>query len=299
MRGIHILAAMLLTSSVAFGTDPLRLPIWENDAPLGNGNFEKSNAFILVYLPDPDKANGQAMVICPGGGYATKVMGGEGSGIAGWLNAEGIAGVVLDYRLPAGNYHRPLLDVQRAIRMVREHAKEWHLNANSIGIIGFSAGGHLASTAGTHYDLGNPKALDKVEKQSCRPDFMVLVYPIITMGPMTHNGPRCNLLGSAPDEKIVNILSNEKQVTEDTPPTFLTHAVNDNAVPIENSRMFLAALKEQHVPAELLEFPEGGHGFRGYQGPEWTAWQKRCAEWLERFKTGSGDCSSREIPQKG
>lgn len=263
------------------GAEPLRLSLWPSDAPLGDGTFEKKDPTIFVHLPDPAKANGLAMVICPGGGYGRKVMGPEGHGIADWLNEHGIAGVVLDYRLPAGNYHRPLLDVQRAIRMVREHAPAWHLQANGIGIIGFSAGGHLASTAGTHFDAGNPQSPDKVERQSCRPDFMVLVYPVITMGPKTHGGSRNQFLGASPTPEMVDLFSNEKQVTAATPPTFLTQAINDSLVPIDNSRMFLATLKKHQVSAELLEFPEGNHGFRGYKGPEWDAWQKRSLEWLK------------------
>ena len=266
------------------GAEPLRLSLWPSDAPLGDGTFEKKDPAIFVHLPDPAKANGLAMVICPGGGYGGKVIGPEGHGIARWLNEHGIAGVVLDYRLPMGNYHRPLLDVQRAIRMVREHAPAWHLQANSIGIIGFSAGGHLAATAGTHFDAGDPQAPDKVERQSCRPDFMVLVYPVITMGPKGHGGSRNRFLGPSPAPEMVDFFSNEKQVTAATPPTFLTQAINDGVVPIDNSRMLLTALKAHQVPAELLEFPEGNHGFRGYKGPEWDAWQKRCLEWLAWWK---------------
>ena len=269
----------------ANGSEPLRLPIWEKDVPLGDGKFEKAAVNVTVHLPAPAKANGLAMVICPGGGYGGKVLDGEGHGIARWLNAQGIAGVVLDYRLPRGDYHRPLLDAQRAIRFVRANAKEWKINPGGIGIIGFSAGGHLASTAGTHFDAGQPKSEDKVEQQSCRPDFMVLVYPVISMGPKSHGGSRNNFLGPAPTAELVALFSNEQQVTKDTPPAFLTHAATDGVVTAENSRMFLAALQAEKVPAELLEFPQGNHGYNGYKGKEWDAWQKRCVEWLtERYK---------------
>ena len=269
----------------ANGAEPLRLPLWEKDAPLADGKFEKAASSIIVHLPDPARANGLAMVICPGGGYGGKVLDGEGHGIARWLNTHGITGVVLDYRLPRGDYHRPLLDAQRAIRLVRAHAGEWKLNPAGIGIIGFSAGGHLASTAGTHFDTGHPKSEDKVEQQSCRPDFMVLVYPVISMGPKSHGGSRNNFLGPAPSAEMVALFSSEQQVTKETPPTFLTHGVTDNVVTVDNSRMFLAALQAKQVPAELLEFPQGNHGYNGYRGKEWDGWQKRCVEWLtERYK---------------
>ena len=194
--------------------EPLRLSIWPDEAPLGGGKSEKVKVPITVHLPEPGRATGASLVICPGGGYGGRVVEGEGHGIARWLNAHGIAGVVLEYRLPAGNYHRPLLDAQRAIRTVRAHAAEWKLDPHRIGIIGFSAGGHLASTAGTHFDAGDRKSSDPVAQQSCRPDFMVLVYPVITMGAKTHGGSRRNFLGPAPTAELVELFSNEKQVTD-------------------------------------------------------------------------------------
>ncbi len=272
---------LLATQLTSWAGEPLRLTLWPGDqAPLGEGQFEKAEAPITVHLPDPAKATGAALVICPGGGYGMKVLDGEGHGIARWLNAHGIAGVVLDYRLPQGNYHRPLLDAQRALRVVRSRAAEWRLSPRQIGIIGFSAGGHLASTAGTHFDNGNAQSADPIERLSCRPDFMVLVYPVITMGELTHAGSRANLLGAAPAAKLIELFSNEQQVTDQTPPAFLTHARTDVVVPVAHSRRFLAALQAHHVPAELLEFPEGNHGYNGYQGKEWDAWQKRSLEWL-------------------
>lgn len=263
------------------------MSIWPGEAPLGDGKSEKAEVPITVHLPEPEKANGMAVVICPGGGYGGKVVEGEGHGIARWLNTRGITGVVLEYRLPAGNYHRPMLDAQRAIRVVRAHAKEWKLDPRRTGIMGFSAGGHLASTAGTHFDAGNAASPDPVERLSCRPDFMVLVYPVITMGELTHGGSRNNLLGPAPSAELIEFLSNEKQVTDRTPPAFLTHARTDAVVPVAHSQMFYAALKAHGVPAELQEFPQGDHGYNGYQGEEWDAWQKRSLEWLgERLLLG-------------
>jgi acetyl esterase/lipase len=277
---LSILGTLMFTTLFLQAAEPVRVPIWLEEAPLGEGNFEKVEVPMTVHLADSAKANGAAVVICPGGGYGGLVVDGEGHGIARWLNEHGIAGLVLEYRLPGGNYHRPMLDAQRAIRVARSQAAEWKINPRRIGIMGFSAGGHLASTAGTHFDAGDPKSPDPVERQSCRPDFMVLVYPVITMGAKTHGGSRQNLLGPAPTVELQEFLSNEKQVTDRTPPTFLTHARTDAAVPVEHSRMFCQALQAHQVPAELLEFPEGNHGYNGYQGKEWDAWQKRCLEWL-------------------
>ena len=276
-----VLAGWTGWAMAANGAEPLRFSIWGEEAPLGDGKFEKVEVPITVHRTDLAKAKGLAVVICPGGGYGGKVVEGEGHGIARWLNAQGITGVVLEYRLPQGNYHRPLLDAQRAIRFVRAHAAEWKIQSDGIGIIGFSAGGHLASMAGTHFDGGNAKATDPVERQSCRPDFMVLVYPVINLGKKAHGGSRNNLLGPSPSAALVELFSNEKQVTKETPPTFLTHARTDSVVSVENSRMFYAALQAHQVPAELLEFPQGNHGYSGYKGPEWDAWQKRCVEWLK------------------
>jgi acetyl esterase/lipase len=178
----------------------------------------------------------------------------------------------------------PLLDAQRAIRTVRSRAGEWGLDVKRIGIIGFSAGGHLASTAGTHFDAGDPKAADAVEKFSSRPDFMVLVYPVITLAEKGHQGSRNNLLGKDAKPELVALFSNEKQVTRETPPAFLAHAVDDTAVTPENSRMFLEALKAQGVEGKYLELPSGGHGLNGYKGPMWEAWQTQSLEWLAAQK---------------
>ena len=167
---------------------------------------------------------------------------------------------------------------------MRAHARDWHLDPARIGIIGFSAGGHLASTAGTHFDAGDAAATDPVQRQSCRPDFMVLVYPVITMGDKGHSGSRNNLLGKNPDAKLVESFSNEKQVTAKTPPTYLAHAKDDRAVPPENSRMFYDALVANKVPAHYLELPTGGHGLNGYKGPMWDAWQEGSLEWLAEMK---------------
>jgi acetyl esterase/lipase len=261
-----------------------RLSLWPNQAPVGDGSFQAANASITVHRPDAGRANGAAVVICPGGGYGRLVVGPEGHGIAQWLVGHGVAGVVLEYRLPHGKPLLPLLDAQRAIRTVRANAKQWHIDPSRIGIMGFSAGGHLASTAATHFDGGDPGAADPIDRVSCRPDFAVLVYPVITMGEKTHGGSKTNLLGPNPKPKMNELFSNEKQVTGATPPAFLAHALDDKAVSPENSRMFCEALKAHGVAAEFLELPSGGHGLNGYKGPMWDAWQRRSLEWLAARK---------------
>ena len=219
-------------------------------------------------------------MICPGGGYGGLVVGPEGHGIAAWLNEHGITGVVLEYRLPRGRHAVPLLDAQRAIRTVRASGKIWNVDPAKIGIIGFSAGGHLASTAATHFDDGDPTATDAIDRVSCRPDFAILVYPVVTMGETTHGGTKANLLGKDPSPKLLKLYSNEQQVTDDTPPMFLAHALDDQPVPPENSRLLYAALQKHNIPSEYLELPSGGHGLNGYKGPMWDAWQTQSLKWL-------------------
>ncbi len=272
-------------------TVPEKLLLWGDEAPVGDGKFEKANTTITVFRPA--KPNGTAVVICPGGGYGGLVTGAEGCGIAQWLNAHGITGVVLEYRLPNGRQRVPLLDAQRAIRMARSKAKPWDINPKRIGIIGFSAGGHLAATAATHFDDGIAGAKDPVETMSCRPDFAILVYPVITMGEKGHGGSRQNLLGPNPTPENVTLFSNEKQVTTQTPPCFLAHALDDKAVPSDNSRMFYEALQKQKVPSHYLELPSGGHGLNGYKGPMWDAWQSGSLKWLASLQLIPADGAGR------
>jgi acetyl esterase/lipase len=262
-------------------TAPVRTPLWEGPAPVGGGETESGNAWITVHRPE--EANGTAIVICPGGGYGRLVLGGEGHKIAAWLNQHGITGVVLEYRLPGGRHAVPLLDAQRAIRTVRANAKAWQIRPDRIGIMGFSAGGHLASTAATHFDAGDQAADNTLDRVSSRPDFAILVYPVVTMGEHTHVGSRNNLLGKDPSPDLVNLYSNEQQVTDNTPPMFLAHALDDTPVPIVNSRQLHAALQRHSVPTQLLELPSGGHGLNGYQGPMWDAWQAASLEWLKKI----------------
>lgn len=279
-----LLLGFSFTARAAEGeTKPDRIPLWpEGQAPNGDGSKDSANAFYTLHRPA--KPNGAALVICPGGGYGGLVTGGEGHGIAAWLNGHGITGIVLEYRLPKGRSEVPLLDAQRALRTARFHAKEWGIDPARLGIIGFSAGGHLASTAGTHFDEGDAASSDPIERLGCRPDFMVLVYPVITMDTSTHGGSRKNLLGPEPSAALVTRFSNEKQVTEKTPPAFLTHAADDKVVVPANSENFHAALEKNGVPAKYLALPSGGHGLNGYKGPMWDAWQEQSIEWLAEIK---------------
>jgi acetyl esterase/lipase len=261
-----------------------REPLWPSTPPagaVGNVEYEAAddeNAFITVHLPD--NPNGASVVICPGGGYGGLVVDGEGHGIAKWLSIHGITGIVLEYRLPHGRTEVPLLDAKRAIRTVRQHAAEWNIDPNKIGIIGFSAGGHLAATAATLFDGGSPLDDDPVEQFSSRPDFAILIYPVIDMGESAHAGSRKNLFGENPSEEITHRFSPHHWVSEHSPPAFLAHAVDDTVVPIRHSELFYDAYREQGLPALLLRLPNGGHGLNGYKGPSWDAWQSGAITWL-------------------
>jgi acetyl esterase/lipase len=262
--------------------------LWPDD-PLKPGNrapgakgiaFEDTPGY---YLYQPKNPNGAAVVICPGGGYGGLAMDHEGKQVAEWLNSHGITGVILKYRLGSKYGHPiPLGDAQRAIRSMRADAAALKIDPNRIGILGFSAGGHLASTAGTHFDAGDKNAEDPIDRVSCRPDFMVLLYPVITFSdPFTHKGSRNNLLGKEPDPKLIELLSNEKQVTRDTPPTFLAHTNEDSGVRPENSVLFYLALKKNNVPAELHIYEKGPHGLGlGRKDTPFASWPDRCIAWL-------------------
>lgn len=248
--------------------EPEVITLWENGkAPDGKGGVTDEVASVFVHRPE--KPNGTLVVICPGGGYGGLVMKPEGHGIATWLNGYGVTGVVLQYRLPKGRSMVPLLDARRAIQLVRAKAAEWGCDPDKIGIAGFSAGGHLAAMAATNF-----------EKDS-RPDFALLVYPVITMGEFSHGGSRNNLLGKEPSPELVASFSAELVVSKNTSPVFLAHAVDDKLVPIANSRMFRDAMAKHAVPCELLELPSGGHGLNGYKGPMWDAWQSASLKWME------------------
>jgi acetyl esterase/lipase len=260
--------------------------LWPEGAPGALGHSEKDTPTLTVHLPA--KANGCAVVICPGGGYQHLASEYEGHDVAEWLNTFGVTGFVLRYRI-APDYHYPaqMLDVQRAIRTVRARAGEGKIDPHRIGVMGFSAGGHLASTAATHFDGGKSSAADPIDQQSCRPDFAVLAYPVITMtGRYGHTGSRKNLLGENPDPQLAESLSNEKQVTRETPPTFLFHTSADTVVPVENSVRFYLALQKAGVPAEMHIYEQGRHGIGlGTRDPKlaWDlgTWPARLHDWLQ------------------
>jgi acetyl esterase/lipase len=257
--------------------------LWPAGAPGAVGKESADVPSVQVYLPAADKATGAAVVICPGGGYVALAMDHEGHQVARWLNSLGVAGIVLKYRIaPRYRHPAPLQDAQRALRYTRANAQQWHLDPRRVGILGFSAGGHLASTAGTHFDSGNPDAPDPIDRQSCRPDFMILVYPVISFtAPYAHGGSRNNLLGKNADAKLAENLSNEKQVTAQTPPTFLVHTSEDKGVPPENSVAFYLALQQHRVPAELHIFEKGRHGLGlGPRDMPFARWPELCAAWL-------------------
>lgn len=259
-------------------------PLWPGDAPGARG---KTYADIPgVYIYRAKNPNGAAIVVCPGGGYGGHAMDHEGVQIADWLNAHGITAVVLKYRLGARYHHPiPLTDAQRAIRFVRANAAAWKVDPKRVGILGFSAGGHLASTAATHFELENDskKKIDPIDRASCRPDFAVLLYPVITLeGPFAHVGSRNNLLGPKPSAKLVDSLCNDRQVAHDTPPTFLVHTSEDSGVRPENSVLFYLALKKHNVPAEMHIYEKGRHGLGlGAKGTSFASWPDRCVAWMK------------------
>jgi len=232
-----------------------------------------TNARMYAYIAPKEKATGAAVLICPGGGYSGVSSDKEGSEIAMWFNQIGISAFVLYYRMPNGHYQIPLQDAQAALKIIHEGAKKWNIRNNKIGIMGFSAGGHLASTAGTHFK-------SKIQ----RPDFMILAYPVVTMKKeLTHSGSRTNLLGNNPSEELVNLYSNELQVTKETPPAFIVHAIDDTVVPIANSEQLLKALLDKKVPAELHKYDVGGHGF-GMRKNNIPAdnWPDLLKDWLKK-----------------
>ena len=259
--------------------------LWPADAPGALGDRPEDIPQMAVHRPDPTRACGTGIVVCPGGGYQGLAMGHEGQEIAAWLNELGVAALVLDYRHRGKGYGHPApsLDVQRAIRIARARAPAWGLDRQRIGVLGFSAGGHLAATAATRFDAGRPEAEDPVERFSCRPDFAILCYPVIALGePFTHVGSERNLLGPDPDPELIRELSLEKQVTAETPPTFLFHTDADEGVPAENSLAFYSALREHDVPAELHIYAAGRHGVGLARNVSGTAdWPKRCATWMQ------------------
>jgi len=263
--------------------DPQTIPLWEGKPPGALGDAAADIPTLTIYMPPNTTGPMTAIIIAPGGGYQNLAMNLEGRMPANYLNTLGVAAFVLKYRL-GPRYHHPieLGDMQRAIRMVRARAEEWHLNPARIGVMGFSAGGHLAATASTHFDSGDPAAPDLIDRVSSRPDYAVLGYPVITLTEAwTHQGSKTNLLGAGADAALARSLSNETQVTSNTPPTFIFHTNADTTVPVENSIYYFLALRKAGVQAEMHVFKDGAHGAGlGMQSPALSEWPKVLGNWL-------------------
>lgn len=304
LRLLSLPILFLVTNVSMFGQDTI-LPLWPNGKIPNHIKTEEKETrreegiliiskvqdpSIEVYLPSERNATGEAMLIFPGGGYGVLAYDWEGTDIAKSLNGKGIAGIVVKYRLPSDvsqvdKHNVPLIDAQRAIRLVRNMADSWNIKSDKIGIIGFSAGGHLASTLGTRFNEKVYEPLDAVDKLSARPDFMALGYPVITFGLNTHGGSKKNLIGENPSVAMIEHFSNEKQVTSNTPPTFLVHATDDLGVPVENSLLFLQALKDTGVSATMHIYPKGGHGFSlARNDTHLRGWIERLFEWIESLR---------------
>ncbi|WP_254061887.1 alpha/beta hydrolase [Granulicella sp. L60] len=257
--------------------------LWPDGAPGAKGSEDIDRPALTVYLPKGPNVTRTGVVIAPGGGYKDLAIAKEGSKYALWLNERGVAAFVLQYRL-GPKYHYPveLEDAQRAIRMVRAHAAEYGVDADKVGMWGSSAGGHLAATAGTHFDAGDASAADVVERQGSRPDFLILAYPVITFEePQLHRGSLHYLLGDDPDPRLVASLSDETQVTKETPPAFLFSTTDDKTVPVMNSVMFYSALVSAGVPVEMHLFQHGGHGAGlAAANPDLSVWPELLAKWM-------------------
>ena len=284
-----VAAALMLAADVIAQASPTALQdgqtiaLWQGAAPGALGTADADIPAITVYLPRAMSANTPAVIVCPGGGYAALAANHEGRQVANYLNSLGIAAFVLRYRL-GPRYHHPieLGDAQRAIRTLRARAGEWRLDSARIGIMGFSAGGHLAMSASTHVDAGKAGAADAIDRVSSRPDFAILGYPVISLTESwTHQGSRTNLLGDQPDTALARSLSGENAVTRNTPPTFIFHTDADTAVPAENSVYYYLALRKAGVPAELHIFEKGPHGVGlANDDAALSEWSKLMTNWL-------------------
>jgi acetyl esterase/lipase len=285
MKSVLVTVVMAALSFSGSAQTNVVLPLWSGPAPGSLGEGPTNTPTLTVFLADPAKATGAAMVVCPGGAYQHLARH-EGEDYARWLNEAGISAFVLKYRLgPAGYRHPAMLqDAARAMRIVRARAEEWKVDAQRVGIMGSSAGGHLASTMVTHFDAGQPGAGDPIERQSSRPDLGILCYPVISMGPFAHKGSRNNLLGTNPPPELVELLSNEKQVTSNTPPCFVWHTWEDTTVAVENPMLFAEALRRNGVRFELHVYEKGKHGMglglKEWKPELWHPWTGECLRWL-------------------
>ncbi|MDR3459321.1 MAG: alpha/beta hydrolase [Verrucomicrobiae bacterium] len=286
----NLLAVAIVFSSVLLSRAEMQtpVPLWPAGAPGALGTNSYDIPTLTAYLPDATNATGAALVICPGGGYA-HLAPHEGNDYALWLNQHGITCFVLKYRLGLNGYRHPamLQDAARAVRWVRAHADDYKLDVERVGIMGSSAGGHLAATLLTHFDAGNPDAADVIERQSSRPDLGILCYAVITMGKFTHQGSHNYLLGTNAPPELETALSNELQVSSNTPPCFIWTTFEDKTVPMENSMMFAAALRKNHVPFALHIYEKGGHGMGLKDKPPFAhphPWAGDCLFWLNEQK---------------
>ena len=288
MKTTLILAVCLSSLLLARAEVQPPVPLWPNGAPGALGTNADDIPTVTAYLPEGTNATGAALVICPGGGYGMLAPH-EGNDYALWLNQHGVTSFVLTYRLGSHGYRHPAMlnDAARAVRWVRAHAQDFKVDAHRVGIMGSSAGGHLASTLLTHFDAGEASAADPIDRESSRPDLGILCYPVISMGKFTHQGSRDNLLGTNAPAELVEALSNELQVTTNTPPCFIWTMFDDRVVPLENSLLFAGALQKNHVPFDLHIYDAGWHGM-GLKDKAPFAhphpWAADCLFWLQEHK---------------
>jgi acetyl esterase/lipase len=285
MKVFFALAAMFFSLFLSRAEIPTPIPLWPGGAPGALGTNDWDIPTVTPYLPDPTNETGAAMVICPGGGYE-HLEPREGRDYALWLNQHGVTCFVLKYRLGSKGYRHPAMleDAARAVRWVRAQADDYKIDPHRIGIMGSSAGGHLASTLLTHFDAGDTNSADPVERQSSRPDLGILCYAVISLGEFAHQGSKEYLLGKNPSPELVRNLSNELQVTPQTPPCFLWTTFEDKTVPMENTLLFAAALRKNHVPFDLHIYEKGGHGMGLNDKPPFAhphPWAGDCLFWLK------------------
>jgi acetyl esterase/lipase len=285
MKTLFTSAILLLSLILSRAEIQTPIPLWPDGAPGALGNTTNDIPTLTPYLPGATNATGAALVICPGGGYGMLAPY-EGNDYALWLNQHGVTCFVLEYRLGSHGYRHPAMmqDAARAVRLVRAKAADWKIDVKRVGIMGSSAGGHLASTLLTHFDSGNTNSNDPVERQSSRPDIGILCYPVITMGEYAHQGSKKNLLGTNPPPELVKLLSNELQVTTNTPPCFIWTTFEDKTVPMENSLLFAEGLRKNHVPFDLHVYQKGKHGMGLADKPPFAhphPWAGDCLFWLK------------------